>query len=295
MSIDVAFLGLGTMGSRQAAVLSRQGFALSVWNRTTVKADAWVSEHGGRVADTPADAARSADVVISMVVDGPQVAAVLTGENGAMEGAADGALVIDMSTIAPGEARAIAARLGERGLSFLDAPVSGSADKAADGSLTIMVGGAATDLERARPVLEAMGERVIHAGAVGDGQAIKLIHNAVAAVNLATVGQALVAGRRMGLDLDAMVEVLRSGAAGSTMLDRKVEAMLAHDFEPRFKLDHMLKDLRYLLQEADAATVPFPMASAARDLYTAARAQGLGERDFSAILATLELMADTKV
>ncbi len=295
MSIDVAFLGLGTMGSRQAAVLSRHGFSVTVWNRTAAKAQDWVAQHGGRAAATPAQAARGADLVVSMVVDGSQVKEVLLGQEGAADGAEPGALFVDMSTIAPAEARAIDGSLRQRGFAFLDAPVSGSAGKAADGTLTIMVGGDSVDTQRARPVLEAMGERFIHAGPVGHGQAIKLIHNAVAAVNLATVAQALVAGRRMGLDIDALVEGLRSGAANSTMLERKGDAMLAHDFDPLFKLDHMLKDLRYCLDEAAAATSPFPMASMACDLYTAASAQGLGERDFAAILESMETLADTRV
>jgi 3-hydroxyisobutyrate dehydrogenase-like beta-hydroxyacid dehydrogenase len=295
MSERIAFLGLGTMGSRQAAVLAAAGHSLRVYNRTTEKAREWVRSHGGELAETPAAAAADARVVVSMVVDGDQVRALLLGDDGAAAAAAPGTLFVDMSTIAPGDARRIGEELEARGMRFLDAPVTGSADRAQDGTLTIMAGGDPADLDSARPLLEAMGERIVHAGPRGHGQAIKLIHNAVAAVNLATAAQALVVGRGAGVDLDALVEVMRAGAAGSTILERKGDAMRAHDFEPLFKLDHMLKDLRFCLQEAAAAGVAFPFASAAAELYAGASAQGLGQQDFAAVLAAVERSADVRI
>ncbi len=295
MSVSVAFLGLGTMGSRQAAVLARAGFDLTVYNRTPERARAWSEEHGGRVAGSPGEAARGADVVVTMVVDGSQVRELLLGPDGAAAQAAPGTLFVDMSTIAPGDARDIGARLAEQGHSFLDAPVSGSAAKAANGTLTIMAGGEPEDVERARPLLGAMGENVIHAGPLGHGQTIKLIHNAVAAVNLAVLAQGLVLGDRAGVDLDALMAVLGAGAAGSAMLDRKGEAMRRHDFTPLFKLDHMLKDLRFCLDEAASARVPFPLATSAADAYTAASAHGFGQEDFGAVLEAAERLANHRI
>jgi 3-hydroxyisobutyrate dehydrogenase-like beta-hydroxyacid dehydrogenase len=295
MSVSVAFLGLGTMGSRQAAVLARAGFDVTVYNRTIERARAWSEEHGGRVATTPADAVQGAQAVITMVVDGPQVEALLLGPDGAAGNARAGTLFIDMSTIAPGDAREIGARLDEQGHSFVDAPVSGSAAKAADGTLTIMAGGERDAVERARPLLEAMGDSVIHAGPLGHGQTIKLIHNAVAAVNLAVLAQGLVLGDRAGVDLDALIAVLGAGAAGSAMLDRKGDAMRRHDFTPLFKLDHMLKDLRFCLQEAADARVPFPLATSAADAYTAASAHGFGQEDFGAVLEAAERLANHRI
>ena len=295
MSVDVAFLGLGTMGSRQAAVLARSGFDLTVYNRTLERARAWCEEHGGRFATSPAEAAQGAEVVITMVVDGPQVELLLLGAEGAAVSAAPGTLFVDMSTIAPADARGIGATLAERGHSLVDAPVSGSAAKAADGSLTIMAGGDAGDVERARPLLEAMGENVIHAGPLGHGQTIKLIHNAVAAVNLAVLAQGMVLGDRAGVDLDALMAVLGAGAAGSAMLDRKGDAMRHHDHTPLFKLDHMLKDLRFALDEAAAAHVPFPLAASAVDAYTAASAHGFGQQDFGAVIEAAERMANHRI
>ena len=295
MSVSVAFLGLGTMGSRQAAVLARAGFDVTVHNRTLERARAWSEEHGGRVATSPREAAQGADVVITMVVDGPQVQQLLLGPEGAATAAAAGTLFVDMSTIAPGDARDIGARLAEHGHSFVDAPVSGSAAKAADGTLPIMAGGEPADVERARPLLEAMGEHVIHAGPLGHGQTIKLIHNAVAAVNLAVLAQGLVLGDRAGVDLDALMTVLGAGAAGSAMLERKGDAMRRHDFTPLFKLDHMLKDLRFCLDEAAGARVPFPLATSAADSYTAASAHGFGEQDFGAVLEAAERLANHRI
>ena len=295
MSVRVAFLGLGTMGSRQAAVLAQAGFDVTVFNRTLERARAWSQEHGGRVAGSPREAAEGAEAVITMVVDGPQVKQLLLGSDGAAPAAAPGTLFIDMSTIAPVDAREIGARLAAQGHSFLDAPVSGSAAKAADGTLTIMAGGEPADLERARPLLEAMGENVVHAGPLGHGQTIKLIHNAIAAVNLAVLAQGLVLGDRSGVDLDALMAVLGAGAAGSAMLERKGEAMRRHDFTPMFQLDHMLKDLRFCLDEAADARVPFPLASSAADAYTTASAQGFGQQDFGAVLEAAERMANHRI
>jgi 3-hydroxyisobutyrate dehydrogenase-like beta-hydroxyacid dehydrogenase len=287
---EVAFLGLGIMGSRQAAHLT--GHDLTVYNRTTKTAQDWAAEHGAKVARTPREAAAAADVVISMVVDGAQVASLLLDDpDGAVHGAREGALFVDMSTIAPSDTRAIGERLAEHGVRFVDAPVTGSAPKAADGTLTIMTGGADADVERVRPLLELMGETVVHVGALGQGEMAKLINNSVAAANAATVAQALLVGTATGVDLDALVEVMSTGSGGSKMLDLKAGPMVAHDYTTLFKLEHMLKDVRLCLEEAQAAGVPFPAAAAARDQYAAAMGRDLGERDFAAVLEVLEGLA----
>ncbi|HEX4689893.1 MAG TPA: NAD(P)-dependent oxidoreductase [Solirubrobacteraceae bacterium] len=291
----VGFIGLGIMGSRMAANLRRAGFELSVFNRTRERADAWAAEHGGTVADSPRAAAEGADVVITMVVDGAQVEAMLLGTDGAAEGAPEGALFVDMSTIAPADARRLADVLRERGHGFIDAPVTGSSPKAEAGTLTIMAGGADEDMRRAQPLFEAMGETLVHAGEVGQGQRVKVLSNAVSAVNCATIAQALVVGRREGVDLDALVEVMRSGSAGSTMLELKARPMLTHDFDPLFKLEHMLKDVRLCLEEARLAGAGFPFAGLAGELYSAGMGRGLGEQDFAAVLEVIEGLNDTRV
>jgi 3-hydroxyisobutyrate dehydrogenase-like beta-hydroxyacid dehydrogenase len=230
-----------------------------------------------------------------MVVDGPQVDAMLLGEDGAAAGAKPGTLFVDMSTIGPADARRIADALVEQGHHFVDAPVTGSAPKAEDGTLTIMAGGSDEDMQRAMPLLEVMGEIIVHVGGVGTGQQVKVLSNAVSAVNCATLAQALVVGRRADVNLEALLKVMGAGSANSTMLQLKGEPMLAHDFSPLFKLDHMLKDVRLCLEEARAAGAAFPAAALAGELYAAGSGRGLGEQDFAAVLAVVESLSDTTV
>jgi 3-hydroxyisobutyrate dehydrogenase len=291
----VGFIGLGIMGSRQAASLRREGFELTVHNRTRERAEAWAAEHGGHVADTPREVGERSDVVITMVVDGPQVDALLLGEDGAAAGARPGTLFIDTSTIGPADARRIGAALEELGHRFVDAPVTGSSPKAEDGTLTIMAGGSDEDMARAMPLLEAMGEIIVHVGEVGTGQQVKVLSNAVSAVNCATLAQALVVGRRAGVDLEALLKVMEGGSANSTMLQLKGKPMLAHDYSPLFKLDHMLKDVRLCLEEAREAGAAFPAAALAGELYAAGSGRGLGEQDFAAVLEVIESISDARV
>ena len=294
-AMRVGFIGLGIMGSRMAANVSRAGHELTVFNRTRAKAEAFAAEHGAAVAGTPAEAAAAADVVITMVVDGDQVEAMLLGEDGAAERAAPGTLCVDMSTISPSQTRAIGARLAERGLSLVDAPVTGSAPRAEDGTLTIMAGGEAADFERARPLFEAMGELILHVGPLGQGQMVKLVNNAVAAANAATLAQALVVGRATGVDLEALVRVMGAGSGNSTMLSLKARPMLEHDYSTLFKLEHMLKDVRLCLEEGQAAGVPFPAAAAVREALTATMGRGHADDDFAAVLEAFEGLAGVRL
>jgi 3-hydroxyisobutyrate dehydrogenase-like beta-hydroxyacid dehydrogenase len=292
----VAFLGLGIMGSRMAANLQRAGHDVTAWTRSEGKAQAWADEHGARAAATPAAAAEGAEIIMSMVVDGAQVEHVLLDpESGAAGGARDGALFVDMSTIAPADARRIGAELGDRGYRFVDAPVTGSSPRAEDGTLTIMAGGEAADVEDARPLLEVMGRLVLHVGALGHGQVIKLINNAVAAANAATVAQALVMGAATGVDLDALEQIMAAGSGASTMLGLKGGPMRRHDYATLFKTEHMLKDVRLCLEEAQGAGVPFPAAALARDALVAAMGRGYADQDFAAIVEAFEGLAGLRI
>ena len=278
-----------------AANLARAGHELTVFNRTRSTAEHWVAEHGGTVAGSPAEVGAASDIVISMVVDGDQVRTVLLGADGVAHGAAAGTLCVDMSTIAPAQTLAIGAELAERGLRMLDAPVTGSSPKAQDGTLTIMAGGEAEDFARAEPLLRIMGELVVHVGALGQGEMVKLINNAVAAANAATVAEALLVGQATGVDLDALVQVMGKGSGGSAMLDLKAGPMRAHDYTTLFKLEHMLKDVRLCLEEAQAANVPFAAAARARDVLVAAMARDHADDDFAALVEALEGFANTRL
>jgi 3-hydroxyisobutyrate dehydrogenase-like beta-hydroxyacid dehydrogenase len=285
----LGWIGLGIMGSRQAANLVRAGHELIVWNRTAESAQAWAQEHGATVAATPAEVAEQAEIVFSMVVDGPQVQEVL------VPAAREGVLFVDMTTIGPAWARSIGEQLAQRGARLIDAPVTGSSPRAEDGTLTIMVGGDEAEVERVRPLLEAMGSLIIHAGPLGSGQAVKLINNAVAAANAATVAQALIVGSAQGLDLDALVEVMAAGSGASTMLTLKAAPMRAHDYSTLFKTEHMLKDVRLCLEEAQDANVPFPAAADACDALSAAVARGHAADDFAALLEAYEGFANRRI
>jgi 3-hydroxyisobutyrate dehydrogenase len=284
----VAFLGMGIMGSRMAANVARAGFELRVWNRTASRAERVAGDTGATLAATPAEAADGADALITMVVDSPEVEAVLFGEDGAAGALSEGALVIDMSTTAPKAALAIAKRLRDRGVGFLDAPVSGSSPKAESGTLTIMVGGSAEDFERAQPLLDSMGELIVHCGPQGQGQMVKLLNNTLAAANAAVLAEVIDVGRRAELDMDALIRVVAASSGNSTMLQLKAKPMVEHDFQPLFKLDHMLKDVRHCLNAAHELGAPAEVGEAVKALYEAASGQGHGDEDFAAVIEALD-------
>jgi len=278
-----AFLGLGIMGWPQAANLRAAGHELTVWTRDAGKAERFAHEHDATAAGSPKEAVAEAGVAITMLPDSPQVEEVLDDAE-----PPEGSLVVDMSTIRPSASRALAERLGERGVGFLDAPVTGSRPKAEDGTLTIMVGGPAADLERARPLLDAMGKLVVHAGPSGHGSMVKLINNTLAAVNAAGLAEGITLARAAGVDLDALGEVVGSGSGSSAMLELKAGPMREGDFEPLFKLEHMLKDVRHCLAEARALSLELTVAGAAESLYAAADTEGFGGQDFAAVIRSVE-------
>jgi 3-hydroxyisobutyrate dehydrogenase-like beta-hydroxyacid dehydrogenase len=284
----VAFLGLGIMGEPMAANLVRAGFEVTVWNRTPRKAEQFAGEYDVAHAATPADAAASSDLTITMVPDVPEVDAVLFGERGAASGLRRGSLVIDMSTIAADASVKFAERLQTDGIGFLDAPVTGSRPRAEDGTLTIMAGGSDENFARARPVLEAMGKLIVHVGPQGHGSTVKLLNNTTAAVNALAVAEALVAAKRAGVDPDKLREVMAAGSGGSAMLDLKAGPMLEHNFEPLFKLAHMLKDVRHTLAAADRLGADMWLGKEAEKAYTRADRKGLGEQDFAAVVEVVE-------
>jgi 3-hydroxyisobutyrate dehydrogenase-like beta-hydroxyacid dehydrogenase len=299
----IGFLGLGIMGSRMAANVRRAGFSLTVWTHTPGKAARWAAEHGAVAVETPAEVARASEIVVSMVVDGEQVASVLLGDEedtqpgggAVVDGAHDGLLCVDMSTIAPTDTRRIGAALAARGVRMLDAPVTGSAPRAEAGTLTIMAGGEAEDFARARPLLEAMGQVIVHVGVLGQGEMLKLINNSVGAANAAALAEALLLARASGLDLDAFAQVLANGSGASAQLELKADAMRAHDYTPLFKTAHMLKDVRLCLDEAQAAGMPFPAAAHARDLLAATVGRGHGEQDYAALIEAAEGLAGRRL
>ncbi len=296
MAIErIGFLGLGIMGSRMAANLAKAGHELSVWTHTPGKADRWASEHGAQAKATPAEVASASDVVVSMVVDGAQVEEVLCGRDGVASGAHEGLLCVDMSTIAPTDTRRIAARLAEAGVRMMDAPVTGSSPRAEAGTLTIMAGGERADFERVKALLESMGELVVHVGELGQGEMLKLINNSLGAANAAAVADALLLADATGVDLDALVQVTMSGSGGSAQLHMKSGAMREHDYTTMFKTEHLLKDVRLCLEEAQAAGIPFPAAAHARDMLAATVGRGHGADDYASLIEAAEGLAGRRL
>jgi 3-hydroxyisobutyrate dehydrogenase-like beta-hydroxyacid dehydrogenase len=282
----VAFAGLGIMGGPMAANLVRAGFEVTVFTRTREKAERFAAEHGARAAASPAEAASDAHAFVSIVPDAPQVEEVLFGEDGAAEALPDGSLVVDMSTISPTASRDLAGRLAPR--PYVEAPVSGSKPKAEDGTLTIMAGGSPEDFEAARPLFDAMGERIVHVGPIGHAQMAKLLTNTMGAVNAAVLAEAIRTAKAAGLDREAFMEVAAGSAGASAMLNLKGPPMFEERFEPAlFKLEHMLKDVRHCLDEARKLGIELQLGTLAETLYADAAESGHAEEDFAAVYAAI--------
>jgi glyoxylate/succinic semialdehyde reductase len=291
--MKVAFLGLGTMGAPMAANVMKRGHALTVWNRSRERAQPLV-DAGARLAATPADAARGAEIVVLMLADPAAVHAVVDGADGIVAGLDRGALVIDMSTVDVATARAVDATVRAAGGRFVDAPVSGTRKPAVDGKLVVMAGGAPADVERARPVLEAMG-RVVAVGGVGQGMASKLVLNGLGAHMMTGFSAMLVLAARLGLDLRAMLEVIGSGAFSSPLYTSKGPRMIARDFQPDFTLQLMHKDQELVLATAAEHGYAMPTLAAIRDVLAEAIAAGYGDGDLSGVVRLFEDWAKVKI
>lgn len=290
--MNVAFLGLGTMGAPMAANVAKH-HSLTVWNRSRARAQPLV-DAGARLASTPADAARGADAVVLMLADPAAVHAVVDGPDGVIAGLQPNALVIDMSTVDIATARAVDAKVRARGGRFVDAPVSGTRKPAVEGKLVIMAGGDAADVARARPLLETMG-RVVPVGGVGQGMAAKLVLNGLGAHMMTGFSAMLVLAARLGLDLSAMLEVIGSGAFSSPLYASKAPRMRARDFAPDFTLRLMHKDQELVLATAAAHGYAMPTLAAIRDVLAEAIAAGYGDGDLSGVVRLFEDWAKTKL
>jgi 2-hydroxy-3-oxopropionate reductase len=281
-STAVAVLGLGIMGGPMANNLLRAGYDVIGYNRSPAKVAKFV-EQGGRGAETIAAAVHDADVIVTMRPDSPDVAQVVAGEDGVLEHAASGALWIDASTIRPDVTVRMAAAAADKGIRAVDAPVSGGEAGAIEGSLSIMVGGAAADVDAARPILEAMGTTVVHVGPAGSGQTVKAANQLIVAGTIELVAEALVFLDAHGVDAEAAVKVLAGGLAGNRILDRKAAGMIAGDYTPGFRVDLHHKDLGIVTAAAREAGVAIPLGAVVAQLMGALRARGHGSLDHSAL------------
>jgi 3-hydroxyisobutyrate dehydrogenase len=266
MPLAIGFVGLGIMGAPMAGRLLAAGHRLTVYNRTAERCAPLVAA-GARAASTPAGAAEGADLVISIVTDSPDAKEVLLGARGAAQGAKPGTLFIDMSTISPEAAREIGTQLGKRGIRFLDAPVTGGDVGAREGTLSILVGGEASDLERARPALESMGRRITHCGPVGAGQTVKACNQILCALNMVGIVEALHLAKANGIDLPTMLGALTSGAGGSWALEKLGPRIAGGDFNPGFMIRLIQKDLRIVQSIAKSVGLPLEGTALAQSYF----------------------------
>lgn len=292
MDMKVAFIGTGVMGSAMAARLMGGGVGLTVFNRTRAKAQPLL-DRGARWADSPAEAARDAEVVFLCLRDSQDSREVVLGPAGVVKSAGRGSVVIDHSTIAPAVAREIGHELAARGIEFLDAPVSGGDVGAKAGTLSIMAGGNEMTLRRVEPLLRLMGKSVVHTGAVGTGQLTKLVNQVLAAVTNLAVCEALTLAKKTGLNPEATIEAIGNGAGGSWQLSNLGPRMIRGDFRPGFTIDLQQKDLRLVLEAAEQAEVSLLATSLVHQLFSAAQAAGSGADGTQALYRVVEGLAHT--
>jgi 3-hydroxyisobutyrate dehydrogenase len=286
----VAFLGLGTMGVAMAANLARAGFAVTGWNRTPGRG-AELADLGVSMAATPAEAVAHVDIAVICVSDTPDVEAILFGQDGVVHGAGPGTLIVDCSTIAPSGSWDFAARLAERDLSMVDAPVSGGSEGAQNATLTIFVGGDAADVERARPVLTAMGRTITHVGPIGAGQAVKAVNQVIIAGTYLGVAEGIVLAIKAGLDVNQVVGALNGGAAQSWILANRSGRMLDNDYPLGFKVALHRKDLGIALDLAAQLGAVLPITALAAQLETGLIAAGHGDDDMSALARSIRALS----
>jgi 3-hydroxyisobutyrate dehydrogenase len=282
------------MGQGMARNLLKAGFGLTVWNRTASRADALVSE-GAKQASSPADLAAQCDVIVICVSDTPDVDAVLFGEAGVFHGVRSASLVVDCSTISPIKTQQFAETLAEKGVHMLDAPVSGGSEGAALGTLSIMVGGEAEQVERAMPYLKAMGKNITHVGGNGAGQMVKLVNQILVAHSMLALGEAFLFAQAGGLDLEKTLKAVEGGAAGSWTLSNRGPQVIERDWRPGFMIDLQQKDLRLILEAADALGVPLLGCSTVFHLYRTLQNTGCGAEGNHALVKALENMAGIEV
>jgi len=286
----IGFIGTGIMGKPMAHNLLKAGYSITVHNRTKSKAQPLIAEGAGW-ADSAADAAKNSDVVITCVPDTPDVKQVLLGEKGVIESARQGLICVDMSTISPSATKQFGADLAARGVTLLDAPISGGEIGAIEGKLSIMMGGPKDAVEKVRPIMEVMGRTVTHCGPLGSGQTTKLANQVMVIHTIMSIAEGLAFAEKAGLDLQTTLDVTSAGAAGSHSLKALGPKIIAGDFKPAFMVDLQQKDLRLVLECADEFRQPLPGVALAHQLLAVLQAQGRGRDGTQAMVDVIRLLA----
>lgn len=288
--LKVGYIGLGLMGKSMAHNILKAGFSVVVHNRSQAAVDELVAE-GAVAASNPAEVAAQVDVVFTNLPDTPDVELVALGENGIIAGAHEGMIFVDNSTIKPGAARAIAAKLAEKGVQALDAPVSGGDIGARNGTLTIMVGGDAAALEKVMPVFEAMGKTITHVGEAGAGQVAKAANQIMVAAQMVAMGELLVFSKKAGVDPQKVVDAIKAGAAQCWALDVKTPRLFDGNRQPGFKAYMQAKDLNIVMESAREYGIPLPLTAESTQMFNAMLQMDMSELDNSAVVGVIEKLA----
>ena len=289
---SLGFIGLGIMGRAMAANLIENGHPLTVWNRTPSKTHGL----GATVVTTPADVGKASDIVFVCVSDTDDVEQVAFGNEGAVTGMSAGSVLVDHSTISPTATKGFASRAGELGVTWIDAPLSGGSEGAEQGTLSVMAGGTATALDRARPFMEAFSKSIVHVGEEpGSGQMVKVVNQILVVLNQLAASEALLLAQAAGLDLARTLAAVEGGAAGSWMLSNRGPQMIERDWQPGFTIDLQQKDVRLVLEAADELGVPVPGVALVFQLYRSLQAKGLGSEGNHALVKALEGLAGIRL
>jgi 2-hydroxy-3-oxopropionate reductase len=291
----IGFIGLGVMGKPMAKNLMKAGYSLVVWKHINPKPVNELVAAGAQEASSPKQVAEMSDIVITMLPDSPEVEEVILGKNGVLEGSRKAMTIIDMSSISPSAAKKIACEVEKKGVEMLDAPVSGGEPAAIQGTLTIMVGGKETTFDASLGVLQAMGKTITWIGDIGTGQVAKLSNQIIVALNIAALSEAFVLGAKAGIKPQILYQAIRTGLAGSNVLEAKLPKILERDFKPGFKIRLHYKDLKNALEAARELNVPLPFTSLLQQILNALINEGKGECDHSAIITFTERLANVAV
>jgi 2-hydroxy-3-oxopropionate reductase len=290
----IGFVGLGIMGKPMSKNLIKAGHQLVVYD-IVAKPLEELKQAGAEVAASPSEVASRANIVITMLPNSPHVKQAILGEKGVAEGAKSGALVVDMSSIAPLVAREVGVELAKKGIRMLDAPVSGGEPKAIEGTLSIMVGGAQADFDEMLPIFKAIGSSAVLTGGLGAGNVTKLANQIIVALNIAAVSEALVLATKAGVDPNLVYQAIRGGLAGSTVLDAKAPLMMDRKFNPGFRINLHIKDLGNVLETSHEVGVPLPLSAAVMEIMQALKVDGMGDFDHGSIVRFYEKLAKIEV
>ncbi|SNS85607.1 tartronate semialdehyde reductase [Anaerovirgula multivorans] len=292
--MKIGFIGLGIMGKPMAKNLVKAGYQLAVLDLNKASVEE-LKAMGAETASSSSELASRCEVIITMLPNSPQVKEVVLGENGVIEGAKPGTVVIDMSSIAPLASREIYAALAEKGVDLLDAPVSGGEPKAIDGTLAVMVGGKKEVFDKYYDIMKTMAASVVYVGESGAGNVAKLCNQVVVALNISAVSEALILAKKAGVDPDLVYQAIRGGLAGSTVMDAKAPMMMDRNFNPGFRIDLHIKDLNNVLETSHGVGVPLPLTAQVMEMMQAIKLDGCGVEDHSSLVKYYEKLANIEV